>query len=158
MLISLNCYIIHGFHNLLCGSFPVLWGKGEICACFQISNALEFVNFLLCILIAVPLIFYGIQHYLSLAGSLVFIPLIMVPTMGGTDVRKFSSVVSTFEHNSKVCSKTGKLILAGGDCYCDFHHAISFWYHDNNAFLLWQQASVGPRKLLCLSGSCFGNH
>ncbi|ERN14389.1 nucleobase-ascorbate transporter 11 [Amborella trichopoda] len=33
----------------------------------------------------VPLIFYGMQHYLSLAGSLVFIPVILVPAMGGTD-------------------------------------------------------------------------
>jgi hypothetical protein len=37
--------------------------------------------------IAVPLIYYGLQHYLSLAGSLIFIPLIIVPAMGGTDVR-----------------------------------------------------------------------
>jgi nucleobase transporter 1/2 len=36
--------------------------------------------------IAAPLIFYGIQHYLSIAGSLVFVPLILVPTMGGSDV------------------------------------------------------------------------
>lgn len=36
--------------------------------------------------IAVPLMYYGLQHYLSLAGSLIFIPLIIVPTMGGTDV------------------------------------------------------------------------
>ncbi|XP_020693856.2 nucleobase-ascorbate transporter 11 isoform X1 [Dendrobium catenatum] len=31
------------------------------------------------------LFLYGIQHYLSLAGSLIFVPLIMVPAMGGTD-------------------------------------------------------------------------
>jgi xanthine/uracil permease len=35
---------------------------------------------------AVSLIYYGLQHYLSLAGSLVLIPLVMVPVMGGTDV------------------------------------------------------------------------
>ena len=29
---------------------------------------------------------YGLQHFLSMAGSLIFIPLIMVPAMGGTDV------------------------------------------------------------------------
>ncbi|KAL4615885.1 hypothetical protein ACB092_07G159100 [Castanea dentata] len=33
----------------------------------------------------VPLMYYGLQHYLSLAGSLIFIPLIIVPAMGGTD-------------------------------------------------------------------------
>ncbi|WOL07053.1 nucleobase-ascorbate transporter 11 [Canna indica] len=41
-----------------------------------------------------PLFFYGIQHYLSLAGSLVFIPLIMVPAMGGTD-EETATVIST---------------------------------------------------------------
>ncbi|XP_019709107.1 nucleobase-ascorbate transporter 11 isoform X2 [Elaeis guineensis] len=40
------------------------------------------------------LIFYGMQHYLSLAGSLVFIPLIMVPAMGGTD-EETAYVIST---------------------------------------------------------------
>ncbi|ONM23715.1 Nucleobase-ascorbate transporter 11 [Zea mays] len=38
-----------------------------------------------------PLIFYGIQHYLSIAGSLVFVPLILVPTMGGSD--KFKHIM-----------------------------------------------------------------
>uniref|UniRef100_A0A1S3BNP2 Uncharacterized protein n=1 Tax=Cucumis melo TaxID=3656 RepID=A0A1S3BNP2_CUCME len=33
----------------------------------------------------VPLIYYGLQHYLSLVGSVVFMPLIIVPAMGGTD-------------------------------------------------------------------------
>lgn len=42
----------------------------------------------------VPLIFYGLQHFLSLAGSLVFIPLIMVPTMGGSD-KDMATVIST---------------------------------------------------------------
>eukprot|EP00249_Psilotum_nudum_P023421 c28866_g1_i1 orf=1-1023(-) len=32
----------------------------------------------------VPLIFYGIQHYLSIAGSIVLIPLVIVPAMGGS--------------------------------------------------------------------------
>ncbi|CAK9169192.1 unnamed protein product [Ilex paraguariensis] len=42
----------------------------------------------------VPLIYYGLQHYLSLAGSLIFIPLIMVPAMGGTD-KDTATVIST---------------------------------------------------------------
>ncbi|KAF2543123.1 hypothetical protein F2Q68_00028619 [Brassica cretica] len=33
-----------------------------------------------------PLIYYGLQHYLSLAGSLIFIPLVIVPAMDGSDV------------------------------------------------------------------------
>ncbi|KAK8945609.1 Nucleobase-ascorbate transporter 11 [Platanthera guangdongensis] len=40
------------------------------------------------------LVLYGIQQYLSLIGSLVFIPLIMVPTMGGTD-GETANVIST---------------------------------------------------------------
>ncbi|KAK6154152.1 hypothetical protein DH2020_013791 [Rehmannia glutinosa] len=39
-------------------------------------------------------IFYGLQHYLSLAGSLIFIPLIVVPAMGGTD-KDTATVIST---------------------------------------------------------------
>ncbi|XVF15301.1 hypothetical protein REPUB_Repub09cG0139300 [Reevesia pubescens] len=40
------------------------------------------------------LIYYGLQHFLSLAGSLVFIPLVMVPAMGGTD-KDTATVIST---------------------------------------------------------------
>ncbi|XP_065873461.1 nucleobase-ascorbate transporter 11 [Euphorbia lathyris] len=42
----------------------------------------------------VPLLYYGLQHYLSLAGSLIFIPLIIVPAMGGTD-KDTATVIST---------------------------------------------------------------
>ncbi|KAF3968510.1 hypothetical protein CMV_007616 [Castanea mollissima] len=42
----------------------------------------------------VPLMYYGLQHYLSLAGSLIFIPLIIVPAMGGTD-KDTANVIST---------------------------------------------------------------
>lgn len=38
------------------------------------------------VLCAVPLIIYAVQHYLSIAGSLILIPLIIVPAMGGTPV------------------------------------------------------------------------
>ncbi|GAU46558.1 hypothetical protein TSUD_190830 [Trifolium subterraneum] len=42
----------------------------------------------------IPLIYYGLQHYLSLIGSLVLIPLVMVPVMGGTD-NDTANVIST---------------------------------------------------------------
>lgn len=42
----------------------------------------------------VPVIYYGLQHYFSLAGSLVLIPRIMVPAMGGTD-KDTANVMST---------------------------------------------------------------
>ncbi|KAK9112925.1 hypothetical protein Scep_020444 [Stephania cephalantha] len=40
------------------------------------------------------LIFYGLQHYLSIAGSLILIPLIIVPAMGGSD-KDTATVIST---------------------------------------------------------------
>ncbi|KAF8109623.1 hypothetical protein N665_0094s0088 [Sinapis alba] len=42
----------------------------------------------------VPLIYYGLQHYMSLAGSLVFIPLVIVPVMDGSD-KDTAAVIST---------------------------------------------------------------
>ncbi|VFQ71563.1 unnamed protein product [Cuscuta campestris] len=42
----------------------------------------------------VPIGFYGLQHYLSILGSLVLIPLVIVPAMGGT-YEDTSNVVST---------------------------------------------------------------
>ncbi|KAL0872309.1 hypothetical protein Bca101_022014 [Brassica carinata] len=42
----------------------------------------------------VPLMYYGLQHYLSLAGSLVFIPLVIVPAMDGSD-KDTAAVIST---------------------------------------------------------------
>ncbi|KAK9109054.1 hypothetical protein Sjap_017114 [Stephania japonica] len=40
------------------------------------------------------LIYYGLQHYLSIAGSLILIPLIIVPAMGGSD-KDTATVIST---------------------------------------------------------------
>ncbi|KAH7277224.1 hypothetical protein KP509_39G040900 [Ceratopteris richardii] len=42
----------------------------------------------------VLLIYYGLQHYLSIAGSIVLIPIVIVPAMGGTD-EDTAHVVST---------------------------------------------------------------
>ncbi|CAD5182949.1 unnamed protein product [Musa acuminata subsp. malaccensis] len=42
----------------------------------------------------VPIFFYGIQQYLSIMGSLILIPLVIVPAMGGTH-EDISAVVST---------------------------------------------------------------
>ncbi|KAK9074498.1 hypothetical protein SSX86_007096 [Deinandra increscens subsp. villosa] len=42
----------------------------------------------------VPVVYYGLQHYLSLAGSLIFTPLIIVPAMGGTD-KDTATIIST---------------------------------------------------------------
>ena len=40
--------------------------------------------FLSCV--AVPLVIYGFQHYISMVGSIILIPLVMVPAMGGSAV------------------------------------------------------------------------
>ncbi|KAF6160618.1 hypothetical protein GIB67_019558 [Kingdonia uniflora] len=40
------------------------------------------------------LIYYGLQHYLSISGSLIFIPLVIIPAMGGTD-KDTATVIST---------------------------------------------------------------
>ncbi|CAA6663713.1 unnamed protein product [Spirodela intermedia] len=42
----------------------------------------------------VPIAFYGFQHYLSVVGSIILIPLVIVPAMGGT-YDDTSAVVST---------------------------------------------------------------
>ncbi|EPS60130.1 nucleobase ascorbate transporter, partial [Genlisea aurea] len=42
----------------------------------------------------VPICFYGVQHYLSILGSLILIPLVLVPAMGGT-YEDTANVVST---------------------------------------------------------------
>ncbi|CAH2076110.1 unnamed protein product [Thlaspi arvense] len=42
----------------------------------------------------VPLFYYGLQHYMSLAGSLVLIPLVIVPAMDGSD-KDTAAVIST---------------------------------------------------------------
>ncbi|KAJ6816455.1 uncharacterized protein M6B38_416845 [Iris pallida] len=42
----------------------------------------------------VPIVFYGLQHCLSILGSLILLPLVIVPAMGGTE-EDTSMVVST---------------------------------------------------------------
>jgi len=37
----------------------------------------------------VPIGVYGIQHYVSILGSLILVPLVMVPAMGGSRVSDF---------------------------------------------------------------------
>lgn len=39
-----------------------------------------------CAIVSVPIGLYGFQHYLSMLGSLILIPLVIVPAMGGTYV------------------------------------------------------------------------
>lgn len=68
------------------GDNYVLWIFGFLCKSnYEFTTAGVTVDIIF-VSIAARLVFYGIQHYLSIAGSLVFVPLILVPTMGGSDV------------------------------------------------------------------------
>lgn len=49
-------------------------------------NADEFFFFMV---VSVPIGVYGIQHYVSILGSLILIPLVIVPAMGGSHVSHF---------------------------------------------------------------------
>lgn len=44
---------------------------------------------------SVPIGLYGFQHYLSMLGSLILIPLVIVPAMGGNYVSTLQTL-STF--------------------------------------------------------------
>jgi len=64
--------------------------------CFEVEN-FDTIKFNLCangfffswMLCLVPIGVYGIQHYVSMLGSLILIPLVMVPAMGGSRVSDF---------------------------------------------------------------------
>lgn len=59
---------VHGYFAFPCESPLTLWSNLMWSYC------------------AVPLILYGLQHYLSIIGSLILIPLVIVPAMGGSSV------------------------------------------------------------------------
>lgn len=48
------------------------------------------------VLSAVPMILYAAQHYLSIVGSLILIPLVIVPAMDGTPVSDENSANMAF--------------------------------------------------------------
>ena len=49
--------------------------------------------------VSVPIGFYGLQQYLSMLGSLILVPLVTVPAMGGSHV----SVILYFDPFCFVC-------------------------------------------------------
>lgn len=118
----------------------------------------QFLMFVLCM--TVPVIYYGLQHYLSLAGSLVLIPLIMVPAMGGTDVRICVMNVNWLFHFVKRIALMHivtevNLFLHDAERYskCCLHNAAGIWHLNTAAFVLWDSSSIGAGKLICLFGS-----
>lgn len=54
---------------------------------------------------SVPIGLYGFQHYISMLGSLILIPLVIVPAMGGTYVSSYNF------HNICLFSKKSKSVL-----------------------------------------------
>lgn len=50
----------------------------------------------MCSYVAVPIGLYGFQHYLSMLGSLILIPLVIVPAMGGDHVSTLFFVLISF--------------------------------------------------------------
>lgn len=46
-----------------------------------------------CYNVSVPIGLYGFQHYLSMLGSIILIPLVIVPAMGGTYVSSYKHVL-----------------------------------------------------------------
>lgn len=52
---------------------------------YIVSLLIEWAAFA-CNFVSVPIGLYGFQHYLSMLGSLILIPLVIVPAMGGDHV------------------------------------------------------------------------
>lgn len=60
---------------------------------------------------------YGLQHYLSIIGSLILIPLVTVPAMGGSSVSSsfellfYSHIISLHSQVHKVAMYVSELCL-----------------------------------------------
>lgn len=112
----------------------------------------------------VPLIFYGIQHYLSISGSIILIPLIIVPAMGGSDVSsQQKGVIMLMRNNERfnnflwICLEF-VLHLTGGHCKSCFHCSSCYWIFDLNALLPWFKVAIGTRSILCVSCSSINDY
>ena len=113
-------------------------------------------SFLMC---AVPLIFYAIQHYLSIVGSIILIPLILVPAMGGTPV----SNPSTYSPLTCLCAYCALLVvwgrfiwlnfvvmLAGGHGQSCVKHAYGVRAVHSTAYVLWIKVAIDSGSVVCL--------
>lgn len=130
--------------------------SGNLMAIYVIYQCLFRSKFL-----AAPLIYYGLQHFLSLAGSLVFIPLIMVPAMGGTDVSYLPQIVSSTKFEELyglILIVDFQFHLTDSERYChnNFDYATTLWNHYNTSIIPWYPASSSTRKLICVFGSSSG--
>lgn len=62
----------------------------------KIDLFIGFIILTLLLLSSVPIVFYGFQHYLSIIGSLILIPLVLVPAMGGNYVIHLLPLMTLF--------------------------------------------------------------
>ncbi len=81
---------------------------------------------------AVPLILYGIQHYFSMIGSLVLIPLVIVPAMDGNSVSLHSSDTAMFLVVALQCQRS---LFPCWQLYCCRMWASGFQLNEHHPFL-----------------------
>lgn len=65
--------------------------------------------------ISVPIGLYGFQHYLSMLGSLILIPLVIVPAMGGAYV---SHTILTIIYNANTIIYVIFMFYGYYEIYC----------------------------------------
>jgi nucleobase transporter 1/2 len=140
---------------------------------YLFNQVIEFLNLNTLVFLgnnAVPLILYGFQHYLSITGSIVFFPLIIVPAMGGRDVNPSylqiylidENYVIIFSIKSDMLSMslaekserdTFVLLLSGRYCKSGFDSSFIDWIVHFDAYIPRFKVTTNTRGLLCLSCS-----
>lgn len=115
------------------------------------------VNDCVCVCVSVPIGFYGLQHYLSMLGSLILVPLVIVPAMGGSHVSvillELWSVMIAFNF---IFFDHLIFWIIGGYCKCCIDCTFCLWNHYTVAYFVWVEASFDSRTFLCFSCSGFG--
>lgn len=88
-----------------------------------------------CFISSVPIGVYGIQHYISIIGSLILIPLVIVPAMGGTHVSDFiffDSFILLCEYCFLI-----ELVAIGGYICSGIYCAFRVWSDYTLAYYFW---------------------
>lgn len=64
---------------------------------------------------SVPIGLYGFQHYMSILGSLILIPLVIVPAMGGTYVSSYNfyNIYLFCKKSKEFCGLLGLIGFSG---------------------------------------------
>ena len=119
---------------------------------------------------SVPIGLYGFQHYISILGSLILIPLVIVPAMGGTYVSTLHSKVCFFGIKSPIwiffCYKEWiveslvwlDLVGVGGYCKCGINGPLCVGSDHAVAYNFRFKVALDTGPVVCLSGSSVGNN